>query len=528
MKNLTQENRTPKPTSYQLFLPLDMEMRIPAEDSVRLLGEMMDQLDYTKLYKAYCRRGRKSAAAPRNLLKILVYGYMNNLYTSRAIEKACRRDINFMWLLEGAAAPDHNTIARFRKQRIAEAAEELFYQLVEKLSERKEIDFTNLFVDGTKIEANANKYSFVWRKAVDKQAGKVQEKLAQLVQTILKTHDLKTADPATPVVILELLLKKQKAETITFVYGSGKRKSQLQKDLEALQELMERQQKYAEYAEIFQGRNSFSKTDRDATFMHMKEDHMRNSQLKPGYNVQIAVEAEYIVGTDISSERSDALTLIPLLQSMNGFLKGRKHKNIIADAGYESEENYSYLESEKQNCYIKPSNYEKSKSRNYRSNAFRLEAMSYNKDKEEYTCPNGKKIKAIGTSSRKSKSGYVSTVTVYECEDCKDCPHKPACTKAAGNRQSRVSKKFQQQRALSLQHITSPAGILLRVNRSIQVEGAFGVLKENHGFRRFLLRGQHNVRIEFLLLAMGYNVNKLHSKIRHQRCGHMLHEKEAA
>jgi len=505
-----------------------MEMLIPGDDSVRLLSEIMDQLDYTKLYKAYCRRGRKSAAAPRNLFKILVYGYMNNLYTSRAIEQACRRDINFMWLLEGAAAPDHNTIARFRKERIAEAAEDLFYQLVERLNERKEIDFTNLFVDGTKIEANANKYSFVWRKAVDKQAGKVQEKLEQLIQSILKKHGLKASESATPTAIIEQLLKKQKAENITLVHGSGKRKSQLQKDLEALQEVIERQQKYAAYAKIFQGRNSFSKTDRDATFMHMKEDHMRNSQLKPGYNVQIAVEAEYIAGIDISSERSDSLTLIPLLQSMNGFLKGKKHKNIIADAGYESEENYSYLEKETQNCYIKPSNYEKSKSRKYRKNPFRLGAMEYNHEKDEYTCQNGKKIKAIGFAKRKSKSGYESALTIYECEDCKDCPHKSACTKAAGNRQFRVSKKFQQQRALSLENITSHTGILLRVNRSIQVEGAFGVLKENHGFRRFLLRGQQNVRIEFLLLAIGYNVNKLHSKTQHQRCGHMLHEKEAA
>ena len=375
MKNLTQENPTPKTTSYQLVLPLNMEILIPAHDSVRLLSEIMDQLDYTKLYKAYSRRGRKSAAAPRNLFKILVYGYMNNLYTSRAIEQACRRDINFMWLLEGAAAPDHNTIARFRKQRIAVAAEDLFYQLVEKLNERKEIDYGNLFVDGTKIEANANKYSFVWRKAVEKQAGKVQEKLEQLMQAIQKDHGVKASEPTTPTAIMQQLLKKQKAENILFVHGTGKRKGQLQKDLEALQELMERQHKYAKYKEIFQGRNSFSKTDQDATFMHMKEDHMRNSQLKPGYNVQIAVEAEYIVGIDISSERADALTLIPLLQSMKGFLKGKKHKNIIADAGYESEENYSYLESEKQSCYIKPSNYEKSKSRSYRRNSFRLEAM---------------------------------------------------------------------------------------------------------------------------------------------------------
>ena len=511
-----------------MVLPLNMEMFIPENDSVRLLSEIMDQLDFSALYKAYSRKGRKSAVSPRNLFKIIVYGYMNNLYTSRSLEQACRRDINFMWLLEGRKAPDHNTIARFRSQRVMAAAEGLFYQLVKLLKDHGEIRFENLFVDGTKIEASANKYSFVWRKTTEKNAAKLQEKLAQTLTLIRERHAMDEAKASNPQETLALLREKLKQQNIPLVHGTGQRKSQLQRDMEQLEELWARQCKYGEYESIFQGRNSFSKTDPDATFMHMKEDHMRNAQLKPGYNVQIGVEAEYIVGLDISSERSDALTLMPLLNTMKKHLPGNRHQNIIADAGYESEENYSYLEDEGRIGYIKPMNYEKAKSKRYRNN-FRLpENMDYNEEKDEYTCRNGKKVRPASVTRRKSKSGYCSSVTVYECEDCSGCPHKALCTKTEGNRKFSISRKFQQQRTRSQQNITSPTGILLRINRSIQVEGAFGVLKENHGFRRFLLRGKQNVRIEFLFLAIGYNLNKLHSKTEQQRCGQLLHEKKVA
>lgn len=528
MKNSTQKNFTTKTTSYQLVLPLNVEMLIPANDSVRLLSEIMEQLDYSTLYEAYSRKGRKSAVSPRNLFKIIVYGYMNNLYTSRSLEQACRRDINFMWLLEGAKAPDHNTIARFRSKRVATAAEGLFYQLVELLKEQQEIRFENLFVDGTKIEANANKYSFVWRKTTEKSAVKLQDKLSQTIAAIREKYQFPLEQTAETAETLTLLREKQQWENIEFVHGTGKRKSQLQKDVEELEALLTRQKKYEDYNASFQGRNSFSKTDRDATFMHMKEDHMKNAQLKPGYNVQIGVEAEYIVGLDISSERSDALTLIPLLRKMKTELNGKTYKNIIADAGYESEENYSYLEECGLTSYIKPTNYEKAKTRKHRTNLHLLENMDYDATKDEYTCRNGKAVRPTASARRKSKSGYSSDVTIYECEDCSDCPHKAVCTKAEGNRKFSVSKKFQRQRAQSQRNICSPQGILLRINRSIQVEGAFGVLKENHGFRRFLLRGKQNVKTEFLFLAFGYNLNKLHSKRQQQRCGQLLHEKRIA
>lgn len=518
---------------YQLVLPIETSILIPEDDSVKLLSQIMEGLDYTKLMKAYSRKGRNPNVSPKNLFKIMVYAYMNNIYSSRKIERACRRDINFMWLLEGRKAPDHNTIARFRSVRLNGVISDLFYQLVKKLFNLKEIQYENIFIDGTKIEANANKYSFVWRKATNKFEAKLQEKIFKLIgeiNTEFKTN-LNVNSPKSTVEnlqnLLDLLNQKKEEKNIIFVEGKGKRKHKIQKLIESIEEFLKKQMKYNEYTATFNGRNSFSKTDKDATFMHMKEDHMRNSQLKPGYNVQIGVEGEYIVGVDISSERSDQLTLIPFLEKLKESLS-IKFKSVIADAGYESEENYVYLETYCENAYIKPTSYEISKKRSFKNNISKRENMIYDTSTDEYTCHNSKKLKPTNTKIRKSKSGYEAVVTVYECESCWGCEFKSNCTKAKGNRKLEVSKTFIEKREKSLQNITSDKGILLRMNRSIQVEGAFGVLKEDYGFRRFLTRGTKNVETEFILLCFAYNINKLHNKIRNNRLGVTIFEKKIA
>ena len=524
MKNLTHKDYTLERASYQLTLPLHIEILIPKDDSVRLLSQVAEELDYSELYRAYSHKGRNPAVSPKTLFKIIAYGYMNRIYTSRDLERSCQRDINFMWLLEGAKAPDHNTLARFRSKRLNDVSELLFYDLVNLLQAHNEISGKNLFVDGTKIEANANKYSFVWKKSTVKHHEKLNVKINEAIQAINQAFQLSYSSDTTLKDILDFLNEKKCKENITFVSGIGKRKGILQKSIEMLEDLSARKIKYQSYEEIFQGRNSFSKTDQDATFMRMKDDHMKNAQLKPGYNVQIGVEAEYIVGVDISQERSDSLTLIPLLERMKHHLGNNYFANIIADAGYESEENYLYLKHNKHTSYIKPANYERSKTKKHRSNRYLRENMNYDELLDEYTCPNDKKLKHIGMKTRKSKSGYKSHISVYECEDCSNCPCKAQCTKAAENRRLEVSNEFQLQREDSLKNIASEQGILLRVNRSIQVEGAFGVIKEDYGFRRFLLRGKKKVMTEILLMAIAYNINKLHNKIQSNRHGIQLHK----
>lgn len=496
------------------------EKIIPGNDSVRLLDEIVEEMDLRPLMRAYNVRGRKPATDPATMLKVLLYANMEGIYSSRGIQSSCQRDINFIWLLNGAPAPSYHEIARFRSIRLSQCAEELFFQLVEKLKEFGEINFEHLFVDGTKIEANANKYSFVWKKSTTKYETRNEKKLMDAVKALSEKYNVMCDDAN---ILEEILLERV---TEPFVYGRGHRKTELQRDIELLQRLLEKQRKYAKYQETFKGRNSFSKTDPDATFMHMKEDHMRNAQLKPGYNVQFGVEGEYITGVSVSSERSDQLTLIPFMENLRDH--GITYTDVTADAGYESEENYSYFEESETECYIKPQNYERSKTKKYKNNMALRENMAYDEVLDEYTCQAGQKLRAKYTGKQKTKSGYEREVTYYECDDCSQCSHKKKCTRAKGNRKLQVSKKFIAQRAASLKRITSPEGVLLRMNRSIQSEGAFGVVKQDYGFRQFLLRGNRKVTTEILLLAMAYNINKLHSKIQQNRTGTQLFIKNSA
>jgi transposase len=515
------------------MLPLDYEVKIPENDSVRLLSQIAEELDYTELYQAYSPDGRNPVTDPRIMFKVLAYAYMDFTYSSRKIESACRRDINYMWLLSGEGVPDHSTINRFRKERLGKAMEGLFYQLVEKLCELGEVKYENVFQDGTKIESAANRYTFVWKKAVEKNESKMLLKVQALAEEIHKAYNQEftvgketiNADMSRMASFLE---QKKREEEIEFVYGSGKRKPNVQKLLETLYTYKERQQDYDASNKTFKGRNSYSKTDKDATFMRMKDDHMRNGQLKPAYNVQLAVEAEYVIGVGVFPYANDIPTLKPMLENMLRFNPDMKMRRFIADSGYESEENYTYLESLGIDCFIKPQTYEQQQKRSFKNNIGKRENMFYNGETDEYTCYNGKQLKPVGTFNRKSATGYISEVTVYECESCEGCPHKEKCTKAKGNRRMEVSKVFIGHRQKSYENVTSDIGAKLRMNRSIQAEGAFGVLKADRQFDRFLTRGKPNVSTELLLLCFGYNVNKLHVKIQGERCGNDLHELKKA
>ena len=355
-------------STYQLKLPLNIEYLIPKDESVRLLGQIVEEMNLQKLYQSYSRHG-KNQATPKQMLKILLYAYMNRIYSSRTIERACRRDINFMYLLEGKPGPDHATIARFRSLHVATLAKELFAQLDRILADCGELSLKNIFIDGTKIESAANKYTFVWKKATTKHQQKLIHKIPAFFLQAEAAFGIHVAHgKSIKMYHLKKLRRKlkelQKEYGIVFVHGIGKRKTPLQRTLETLDEYLGRLKKYNHYLHIAGHRNSFSKTDPDATFMRMKEDAMRNGQLKPAYNVQFGVDAEYVVWVTEGAQPADATTLIPFLKDFEQHFP-KKYKNVVADAGYESEENYLYLESHEHTAYIKPANYEQSKTRKY-------------------------------------------------------------------------------------------------------------------------------------------------------------------
>ena len=296
-------------------------------------------------------------------------------------------------------------------------------------------------------------------------------------------------------------------------------------------EYLERMKEYVYKLDVCGDRNSYSKTDHDATFMRMKEDAMLNGQLKPAYNVKHAVDAGYITWVDVSSHPGDTLTLRPMLKEMEKHLNF-KYRDIVADAGYESEENYLFLEKNGQSSYIKPTNYEISKTRKYRADISRQENMSYDKETDSYTCRNGKKLHASGTKKSKTASGYVSISTIYKCSECSGCPFKDKCIKgnncrtpmAERSKVLYVSRTKEEKRAENLKRILGDYGTQLRMNRSIQAEGTFAVVKEDMGFRQYLYRGIKNVLAESVLVAIAYNINKLHWKIQSQKTGIRLYE----
>ena len=276
-------------------------------------------------------------------------------------------------------------------------------------------------------------------------------------------------------------------------------------------------------------RKPYSKTDHDATFMRMKEDAMGNGQLKPAYNLQHGVDSEYIIWLTIGPQPTDTTTLIPFLKDAEQHLKF-KYKNITADAGYESEENYLFLESNGQISYIRPANYEISKTRKYKNDIGRIENMEYDAQADIYTCRNGKKLGADHIRHSKSKTGYISEKTIYKCEDCSGCPYKSECIKGNNcktpmeerTKMLQVAKTFLKLRKENLERTISKEGILFRTNRSIQAEGSFGDLKQDMQFRRYLSKGASNVLTESTLLAMARNINKLHNKIQNGRTGTYL------
>ena len=524
---------------YQIKLPLEMESMIPSDDPVRLLSAFVEGMDLSELYRTYDRI-RKNQASPRQMLKIMVYAAMNGIYSSRDIETACRRDINFMYLLEGMPVPDHATIARFISLHLSSCSKDILSEVTSILLSLGEISGKTVFIDGTKIEAYANKYTFVWKKAVTKHQARLFDKIAALIAECEVMYGIKIVyNEQISLRTLKRLRKKlyviKQEEGISFVHGIGKRKTPIQRSIEQLEAYTAKLKDYTKKLHICGDRNSYSKTDPDATFMRLKEDHMLNGQLKPAYNLQHGVDAQYITWLDISSRPGDVTTLVPFLKDMENYLPF-KYTEIVADAGYESEEAYVFMEDNGQESYIKPQNYEISKTRKYRQDISRRENMIYLEDEDCYICSQGRKLIYVGERTKRNRNGYVSTETIYECEDCGGCQHKEQCIHGNNsktpmeerNKRVWISKVMHRKRQETLERITTEYGTQLRMNRSIQAEGSFAVIKEDMGFRQYLYRGKENVLAQSVLAAIAHNINKLHFKIQGGRTGQFLTDLKTA
>lgn len=492
-----------------MAIPPSLDELVSKSHPVRIVNDVINRINIQGLLDAYKIKG-SSSYHPQMLLKVLVFGYVSNIYSSRKLEMACRENVNFMWL-SGMSFPDHNTINRFRGVRLKEALRSIFEGVVKLLADEGLLSIDDVYVDGTKIEANANKYTFVWKKSIHTNKEKMKKALAEIwdyAQSVAKTED----DLPDPPDLTDINKEKVQAtvDKLNAVLAdnkdvSKKMRSKLQYVTKNYPTKIE---EYEQQEAILGERNSYSKTDTQATFMRMKEDPMLNGQLKPGYNIQISTSNQYIVNYTIHSNPTDTRTLsLHLDQHKQSY--GKHPEAVTADAGYGSEENYDYLEAKDIKGYVKYNMFNKEqKSSNPIKVPFSVDNLYYNKDEDWYICPMGQRMTCLGTFKIKNASGFEQEAKKYQAKNCSNCPLNGACHKGTGNRIIQVNENLNRHKDRAYELLNSEEGIAKRKKRCCDVEPVFGNIKQNHNFRRFMLRGKDLVSIEWGLLAIAQNLRK--------------------
>lgn len=495
--------------SQLMVLPPSLDELIPKEHPVRLVDGIINQINIDSLIKSYHHRG-SSSYHPQLLLKVLVYGYVSNVYSSRKLEASCRENIYFMWL-SGMSYPDHNTINRFRGIRLKYALREVFEQVVKLLAQEGLLSIEEVYTDGTKIEANANKYSFVWKKSIQNNKEKMAKQLGEIwqyAQQVARTED--DMPPAADFKAIDSEKVKAAVDKLNEVLGD---KKDIDKKIRARLGYVTKHYpvniaKYERQEDLLGKRNSYSKTDPGATFMRMKEDHMNNGQLKPGYNVQISTSNQFIVNYTLHCNPTDTTTLKGHLeQHVKSY--GAAPKSITADAGYGSQENYDLLEQSNTQAFVKYNMFDKQQDANYTiKNPFKVDTLKYNPENDTFTCPSGQPMHYIGTYPRITSTGFEQQNRKYQAKSCAGCKLRDQCHQGVGERIIESNQALNRHRDKAHKLLNSEEGIRKRKQRCHDVEPVFANIKQNHGFRRFMLRGQEKVEIEWGLLAIAQNIRK--------------------
>lgn len=489
-----------------LLLPPSLDELVPENHMVRVVDAVIDRLDISDILSTY-RGGGNSAFNPKMMLKVLVFAYLSNVYSSRRIEELLRRDIYFMWLA-GMKRPDFRTINYYRGKRLKEGFDAVFTQVVRLLHEEGFVTLKVQYVDGTKIESVANKYTFVWRGSVEKYDARLKAKTEALLSQIEQSHAIENQEnPVSEELTAEEVAKR--VECIKEKVDADNLSKEERKVLKQIEtDAVPRMNRYKEQLETMGSRNSYSKTDPDATFMRMKEDAMLNGQLKPGYNVQISTENQFITNFGIYQRPTDTLTMISYLESFKNRY-GMQSEEIVADSGYGSEENYEYMFRNGMTPYVKYNMFHVEQRRGCRNNPFRVSNLFYNPQDDFYVCPMGQKMKFIRQEKRYTASGYQQTVSVYRAGRCEGCPLRGQCHKSKRDRQIEVNHTLDDYKAGARELLTSEHGLKHRSNRPIEPEAVFGQIKECGRFRRLRLKGLTGAKIDFGLKALAHNLRKL-------------------
>lgn len=492
------------------LLPPSYDDFVPDNHPVRVVNTIIDQIDISAIERTY-KGGGTSSYHPRDLLKILIYAYLRNLYSSRKIEQALGEHVHFMWL-SGCIVPDHNTISNFRSGKLKGNFKKIFNQVVLLLASEGYLNIKDIYVDGTKIEANANRYTFVWGKSIKNSRERIKKQLKDLwryVETVYADEAQQPNEPDN----FDAVNPEEVSKTIDKINqaleGKTIAKKVKQKLNYAKNNWPKNVAKYNKQQELMGARNSMSKTDPDATFMRMKDDHMQNGQLKPGYNLQASSNNQFIVNYTLAQTTADTTTLINHLEEHQESFE--QHPEIVtADAGYGSEQNYSYLEDQEIEAFVKYNYFHKEQKQHKKPpNPFHPDQLHYNTEQDCYYCPMGQQLQNIGVSKRTTKNGHLQTYTRYQASNCKGCPLRGSCFKARGNRIIERNYDLIRLKAKAKEKLLSERGVAHRKQRCWDIEAIFGNIKHNMGFKRFMLRGIDKVNTEIGLIAMAHNLKKI-------------------
>ena len=511
----------PYSPNQTILFPQRIDKDIAEDDPVRLISSIVESLELSSIRRLYKERGR-SPYDPKMLLKVVIYAYMNNIYSCRRIEKSLKRDIHFIWLA-GHEQPDFITINRFRN-RVKEEINNVFTQLVLLLSSKGLVTLDVEYIDGTKIESKANKYTFVWRKTVEKNRAKLMEKIKVLLSQVddAIAQDKAAADEAvsfTPETLTEIAGELRQALSEESAPRSKEEKKAVRekkKQVRKLEQMRDKLSEYDNHLEALGERNSYSKTDPDATFMRMKEDAMNNGQTKPGYNLQIATENQFITDFGFFHNPTDTLTMRPFLNSFPNRYD-RFAEEICADSGYGSEENYSFMEAHDMEAYVKYNFFHKEQKQAFKNDIFRIENLYYNSEEDYFVCPMGQHMERIGTHHGKTENGYRTRTAVYRAQRCEGCPLRWGCyKKRSGNREIEVNHRLMEYKRKARERLTSERGLEHRSNRPIEPEAVFGQMKYNMHYKRFRHFGKDKITMDFAFFAIAFNIKKMAAKARKQ------------
>jgi transposase len=495
-----------------LLLPPSLEELISPKHLVRVVNEVLERIDLKSLEKGY-KGGGASNYHPRMMLKVLVYAYSTKLYSCRRIDQALGQDIHFMWL-SGMQRPDFRTINNFRSGALKPIIEKVFSEVLNFLMEEGYVRLENYFVDGTKLQADANRHTAVWAKNTKRYKEKLQVKVKELLVRIDEQNhheDEQYGEKQNESEGQESNLTSDQIarranqinEMITEADNPKSKKESLrvQRKLRAAAHQMHH---YEVQEQILDNRNSYSKTDHDAIFMRMKD-----GQFLPAYNVIQGTENQFIVNYTIAQSSGESHLLKKHLQQLQEGI-GKLPKNIVGDAAYGSEENYAYLEEHESTAYLKYTGYYNEQTRKHKENRFHRDNFPYDPTTDSFTCPNGQKLIHKSKTEEVKPGGYEKITHLYESIDCNGCSYAKDCKKSdQQHRQFSINPSWDKFKQQARERLSTEKGLALRKQRSVDVESSFGDIKHNQGYNRFRLRGLKKVNIEWGLISISHNIRKV-------------------